>query len=129
MSVAANVDLVIDQASDFVVQMYWTDYNSVPFSVVSPMRMQIRAQTGQLAAELVYLDTPLAGEQQTIIFDASSGLIQLQLTSDKTNLIPPGIYDYDLFVTYQDKFSSQSVRQIKLLFGTVEVRGKVTQNV
>lgn len=127
MSIAANADLVIDQGADFFVQLYWTDMNNVPLSVQAPMRMQIKADTGQVVQELIYQDYPAAGEPITIDFSPDVGLIQLSLEAQQTDNIPAGLYDYDLFVSYSDKQINPKIRLIRLLYGKVEVRGKVTE--
>lgn len=130
MSGSAQCDFVIDQGADFFVELYWTDYNNVAIPVVSPMRMEIRAKNGQMAAELVYdTEVPEGQTQPSITFNSESGLIQLQIKSDKTDSMSPGTYAYDLFVTYADAQNNSTLRRHKLLYGSVEVRGKVTQNV
>lgn len=128
MSVASNVDFIIDKGTDWFVEMYWTDYANQPYTVLAPMRMEIRANTGQVVAELFSHgpETP-EGEDVTILHNSESGLIQLQLSAAATDKIGAGIYDYDLFVTYSDKTSENSTRLGKLVYGKVHVRGRVTQ--
>lgn len=129
MSGAAQCDFVIDQNADFFVEIYWTSYDNIAIPVVSPIRMQMRSPTGQMVAELLY-DTEIDGQTPpTITFNTDSGLIQLQLPASKTNTIPTGIYAYDLFVTYTDAQNNYTLRRHRLLYGQVEVRGKVTLNV
>jgi hypothetical protein len=129
-SASAQCDFIIDQAADWFVELYWTDYNNVPIPVVSPIRMEIRSSSGALVAELIYDgDLPDGSVPPSILFNAESGLIQLQLTSSQTDNMPPGVYNYDLFVTYQDAQNNPLLRRQRLLYGQVEVRGKVTQQV
>lgn len=130
MSASAQCDFVIDQNADFIAEIYWTDYNNVPISVVSPIRMEIRSGTGQLEAELIYDgDVPDGQVPPSITFNQDSGLIQLVMPAKQTNAMHPGLFYYDLYVTYSDAQNSTTLRQQRLLWGQVEVRGKVTRNV
>lgn len=129
MTNAAYADLVIDQGADFAVQMYWTDFNNNPFTVLSPMRMDIKASTGQIVATLNTNDDANDLETPSIVYNSDSGLIQLQLPPNTTSTIAPGDYSYDLFVTYQDNLTTSSTRLAKLLYGRVFVNGRVTRNV
>ena len=127
MSDAARVDLLIDQNTDWAIQLYWTNYSNTPYTVLSPMRMEIRSSTGAVAAELLTEEPLPEGTFPTISYNSESGLIQLQLTAESTNAMAAGEYLYDLYVTYQDKLTVSSTRLAKLLYGSVTVRGKVTQ--
>jgi len=129
MTNAAYADLVIDQGADFAVQLYWTDYNNNPFTVLSPMRMDMKAATGQIVATLNTNDDANDLETPSIVYNSDSGLIQLQLPPSVTSTIAPGDYSYDLFVTYQDQLSNSSTRLAKILYGRVFVNGRVTKNV
>lgn len=129
MTNAAYADLVIDQGADFAVQLYWTDYNNNPFTVLSPMRMDIKASTGQIVATLNTNDEANDLETPSIVYNSDSGLIQLQLPPAITSTITPGDYSYDLFVTYQDQLTTSSTRLAKLMYGRVFVNGRVTRNV
>jgi hypothetical protein len=68
-----------------------------------------------------------AGSEASILYQAEVGLIQLQLTSDETNSIGSGVYEYDLFVSYLDNAVTGRVRTKRLISGNVLVNGRVTQ--
>lgn len=123
---AELVDLIIDRGEDWSVQLYWTDYGSNPFTVLSPIRMEIRANTGQVLATL----TPKVNDDDYpyIIYNSESGLIQLQIPSEETDAMPPGIHRYDLFVTYDDQgYEPEGTKLTRLIYGSVTVRERVTQ--
>lgn len=127
MSTAANVDLSLDQGSDFGVQIYWVDGDRTPFTVLSPMRMEIRSELGQVMFTLQTDDDQLDPTQQTILYNSESGLIQLNIPSTATQNFPPGIYNYDLWVTYQDNVVTNATRLRPLIRGTIYVNGRVTK--
>lgn len=123
MSEAAHWDISIDQGADFSVQLYWTDGASNPFTVLHPMRMDIRAETGQV---LYTLTSGTEDEDNPDIrYNSDSGLIQLSIPAFATNMFPTGSYSYDLFVTYADPRTSKTYRK-RLIYGSVYVYGKVT---
>lgn len=127
MSVAANVDIELDQGADFGLQIFWTDPEQTPFTVLSPMRMDIRADTGQVAYTLQTNDSAPAGTTLNISYNSESGLIQLFIPASDTSALKAGIYGYDLFVTYQDSGTTTKLK--RLLAGTVMVNQRITKNV
>jgi hypothetical protein len=127
MSEAVSIDLAIDQGADFGVQIYWTDASNTPFTVTAPMRMDIKADTGQVMHSMVTITNE--DEESSILYNSESGLIQLMMSSAETDAIPAGRYDYDLFVTYQDNEVTNETRLKRLLHGKVFVYGRVTKNV
>ena len=130
MSTSAQCDFVIDQNADFIAEVYWTDYNNIPIAVVEPIRMEIRSKTGQLEAELIYDGSLPDGQTPpSITYNSDSGLIQLHMPAEQTNTMHPGIFNYDLFVTYADAQNNATLRRHRMLYGQVEVRGKITRNV
>jgi len=133
MSTAARIDLEMDQGADFAIQMYWTTTENEPYSLQSPMRMEIRNSVGGVVATLQTDDTGGDGieddEDKSIIYDSDSGLIQLQLTADETNAMGPGLFDYDLFVSYLDAAVTGRVRTKRLIAGKVKVNARITSNV
>ena len=133
MSVAANVDLSLDQGADFAVQIYWTSGENKAFKVQGPMRMEIRNQVGNVVHTLQTNETSEDEESnpdnQSIMYNSESGLIQLFIDSASSDLIPPGANTYDLFVSYLDSDVTQKVRKIRLLYGKVLVSARITQNV
>lgn len=133
MSASANVDLSMDQGADFAVQIYWTSGENLPYQVQSPMRMEIRNDVGGVVATLQTNETSEDLENQpdnqSIMYNSDSGLIQLYLTAEQTDLIPAGTHTYDLFVSYLDSNITQRVRKQRLLYGKVMVDGRITKNV
>ena len=128
MSTSALVDLDIDQGADFGVQFYWTTMDQTPFTVLAPMRMEIRDEVGSTMYTLATADGAASGTQ-TILYNSDTGLIQLVIPSSATKNFPPGRYSYDLFVTYQDNDITNATRLHKLVQGSVYVDGRVTQSV
>lgn len=133
MSTAARIDLEMDQGADFAIQLYWTTTENEPYSIQSPMRMEIRNSVGGVVATLQSNDKDGDGVEddgdQSIVYDSDSGLIQLQLTADETNAMGAGQFDYDLFVSYLDSNVTGRVRTKRLIAGKVKMNARVTSNV
>lgn len=133
MSTAARIDLEMDQGADFAIQLYWTTTENEPYSLQSPMRMEIRNSVGGVVATLQTDDQGGDGieddEDKSIIYDSDSGLIQLQLTAEETNSMGHGLFDYDLFVSYLDAAVTGRVRTKRLIAGKVKVNARITSNV
>lgn len=126
MSTAGIVDLMLDQGADFGIQIYWTDAERSPFTVLSPMRMDIKSETGVVVFSLVTNDDGDEDVLQTIIYNSESGLIQLNIPAAETARFSPGMYYYDLWVTYQDNTVTNATRLRKLVAGKILVNGRVT---
>jgi|SRR6476620_6786998 len=124
MSTAASVDIALDQGADFGIQIYWVDAQQQPFTVLSPMRMDIKDEVGNIIQTLVTNDDDPSNP--TILYNSDAGLVQLMLTAAQTALMVPGLYNYDLFVTYQDNAVTLATRVKKLITGTILVNGRVT---
>ena len=122
MSTAAVVDLSIDRGADFAVQAYWLDPVLTPYTVLTPMKMEIRSEDG---STVVYTasDDPGGG----INFSSSNGLVQVFISAEDTDAMAAGTYIYDLFLTYQQDPSTTRIR--RLLKGRVFVSERVTQDV
>ena len=119
MSTAAVVDLSIDRGADFAVQAYWLDPVLTPYTVLTPMKMEIRTTAGTL----VHTSEDTGGGG--ITFSSSNGLIQIFISATDTIAMTAGDYVYDLFVTYRQDVST--TRKRKLLVGRVFVNERVTQ--
>lgn len=128
MSSSAVVDLEIDQGADFGVQIYWTTMDQQPFTVLSPMRMEIRDDVGNTLYTLATSDGAVAGSE-TILYNSDSGLIQLMIPAADTANFPAGRYNYDLFVTYQDNDVTNATRLARLQRGSVTVNKRTTRNI
>lgn len=133
MSTAAQLDINIDQGSDYAAQIYWTTGAGAPFFLQGPMRMEIRDTVGGVALTLQTSDTSDdddADPDQTILFNEESGLIQLYLSGEQTDLLSPDVaYVYDLFCHYLDSAITGKIRKRRLIAGRVHVFGRTTQNV
>lgn len=127
MSTAGIVDIALDQGADFGIQVYWVDAQKQPFTVLAPMRMDIKNEVGAVIETLVTDDDQPDENLKTITYNSESGLVQLMLRASQTALLTPGLYNYDLFVTYQDNDVTGSTRLKKLIAGTILVNGRVTQ--
>ena len=122
-----DVILELTQGEDFGAQIYWTSLDQEPFTVMAPMRMEIRDAMGNT---LYTLATSDAGtENPTILYNSGSGLIQLMMSAVDTKNFPVGMYEYDLFVTYQDNAITNATRLKRLIGGPVYVKKRVTRNV
>lgn len=128
MSTAANVDLVCDQGADFGIQVYWTDPANNGYTVLSPMRMDIVSDVGTVVYSFITNDQMSQGVTPNILYNQSTGLIQLTMSASETNTIQPGSYSYDLFVTYQDNTVTMSTRVHRLLYGSFTVQRRTTKS-
>lgn len=128
MSTSAVIDLEIDQGADFGVQIYWTSMDQTPFTVLAPMRMEIRDDVGNTLYTLATTDGAASGTQ-TILYNSSTGLIQLMIPAADTSNFPAGRYNYDLFVTYQDNEVTNATRLQRLQRGSVYVNKRITRTV
>lgn len=122
MSTAAPVDLSIDRGADFGVQIYWLDPVLTPYTVLTPMKMEIRTDDGEMRLVHVVSDDPGQG----ITFSSSNGLIQILIDADTTASFRPGTYIYDLFATYQENPTTTRTRRV--VKGRVFVEERVTQS-
>lgn len=120
----SNVDLEIVRGADFGIQVYWASADQRPFTVVAPMRMEIRDDVGNVLYTLATGDEEVSS---SITYNSSSGLIQLQIPAAATDDFIPGRYRYDLFVTYQDNAVTNSTRITRLIKGNVYVESRVTE--
>lgn len=121
---STNYPLAIDQGADWAVQIQWSSPSNTPYTVMAPMRMEIRGAGGELLFSLSSDDDGTSAFD-TIDYNSENGLIQLQLESSTTATFAAGTYVYDLFVSYSD---SDRVRLARLLNGNLTVSGRVTQN-
>ena len=130
MTNAGVVDLVIDQGADWAVQLYWTDQYSVPFQIAPPIRMQVRDDLGQIVLERKFDPDLAGGLEQSILYNASTGLIQVQVTSAESKNLKVGFYSYDLFASYLDAATqTPTQRSAKLITGKFIIEGRVTRDV
>ncbi len=128
MSTAALVDLEIDQGADYGVQLYWTTMDQTPYTVLAPMRMEIRDDVGNTMYTLATSDGATVGSE-TILYNSDTGLIQLTIPAEDTSGFPAGVYQYDLFITYVDNMSTNATRVHRLVRGNVYVNKRITRSV
>lgn len=126
MSESVSVNLSIDQGADYGLQIYWTDAGNNPFTVLHPMRMDIKSSTGVVVHSLT--TETQDDTQPDILYNSDSGLIQLTIPASATSNFPAGQYAYDLFVSYSDEANGLA-RLVKLIQGIVYVYGRVTTDV
>ena len=127
---AGRVDFIVDQGEDFTCQLVWSDFSDNPIPVTTPMRMDIKSPFGQVMVSLLVPDPPLpVDEIPPITYNTDSGLIQLHLTKERTNAIPGGVYNYDLFVNVDDGEAYAGFQQHRLIYGQFISRARTTQGV
>lgn len=130
---AAKVDFDIYEGEDWAVQLWWTNGDNVPYFVAPPIRMEIRNSVGGVVITLQSNETSTDfdsdPDNQSILYNSESGLIQLHIKSEDTDKLgASGAYLYDLFTHYRDPVTGK-VRKRPLITGKVNVTRRVTQNV
>lgn len=120
------IDIEFVQGADFGVQIYWTSPDQVPFTVLSPMRMEIKDAVGNV---IHTLSTDGGDGEPSILYNSESGLIQLRVSRDATATFPIGRFDADLFVTYQDNKVTNATRVTRLFRANVYVEKRITTSV
>lgn len=125
---AANVPLVLDQGEDFTAQIVWTDDFGRAQKMVEPMRLDIAGAGGQVVISLTTPETEITdGTIPEISYSTDIGLIQLHIPKEQTAALPPGVYNYDMFVTVNDGEDYAGNQQFRLLVGTVVVNKRITE--
>lgn len=122
---AELLPVIIDQGEDWTVELIWTDNFDEPLPVTHPCRMTIKSKAGQTLAELYSdPDTP-DGDIAPITLSTDTGTIQLYLPAEQTGAIPPGQYQYDMFVSMEG--SEPVGNQVsRILYGPVTVNKRIT---
>ena len=125
---AANVPLVIDQGEDYTAQIIWTDDFGEPQRLTTPMRLDIVGAGNQPVISLTTPETEVPeGEIPEISYSPDIGLIQIHIPSEQTKSIPPGLFQYDMFVTVDDGDEYAGAQQFRLLVGQVVVNKRITR--
>lgn len=123
----ARVDIDVTQGEDFTSQIVWNDFTDNPIRVVTPMRMQIKSQYGQVMTTLDVPDPPLPEtEIPPLTYNTDSGMIQIHMSKDVTNAIPSGIYAYDLFCNVDDGEAFAGYQQVQLMYGNLNCKPRIT---
>jgi hypothetical protein len=127
MTAAGRVDFVIDQGADFTCQLVWSDFSDNPIPVATPMRMDVKSPFGQVMTTLFVPDPPLPEDEiPPITYNGDSGLIQIHLSKERTQAIPGGTYNYDLFVSVDDGEAYAGLQLTRLIFGSLICRSRTT---
>lgn len=125
---AANVPLVIDQGEDFTAQIIWTDDNGNGQPLIAPMRLDVVSGGNQPIISLTTPDSPVPnGTIPEISYSTDIGLIQLHIPKEQTAALPPGLYQYDFFVTVNDGNAYAGNQQFRLIAGQVIVNRRITE--
>lgn len=126
---AGRMDFVMDQGEDWTAQLVWADFFGNPITVIDPMRMDIKALSGTVVHSLIYVTGLPPDEIPPITYNSEAGLIQLHIPADASNLIPGGIYSYDLWVNVNDGDAFTGNQKTPLIRGVFEVRSRITQGI
>lgn len=109
---AAKYDLIIEQGSDFALQMIMSEDGSVKDLTGYTGRGQIRAPISN--------DSITASFTVTIGSPASAGIINVSLSSLITTALTPGLYFYDIELIISGVVT-------RLIQGKAEVTAEVTR--
>jgi hypothetical protein len=121
---AVNVPMEIDQGEDWSCQILWTDAVGDPIPLSTPMRLDIKDQSQTVVS--LTTDAVPEGEIPEISYSTEIGLIQLHLPRAQTAAMPPGLYQYDLFVGVSDGTAFAGNQHQRLLYGQVVVNKRIT---
>ena len=135
MTESVRWDIVIDRATDFAMQIHWTNEDNEPYSVSAPIRMQVKSDAGVTAIDFVTDPEMSSLGGASITYNTDLGIIQLAADSSSTD-VPEGTYFYDMYATYFDEqldtstgFTYEVPRHVKLIEGKFVVKGRITKDV
>lgn len=124
---AANVPIVVDKGEDFTAQIIYTDDFDQPLNMVYPIRMDVKGNQVSAILSLVTPEVmPTDGSIPEITFSPDIGLIQIHIDHSTTEALPPGVYNYDMFVTVDDEGEYAGTQQQRILYGTFSVNPTYT---
>jgi hypothetical protein len=123
------VDLIVDQGADFTAQIVWNDFTDNPVPVTLPMRMDVKSPFGTVMFSLFPPDTLPPDEVPAMTYNTDSGMIQIHMTKEQTSLLEGGSYSYDLFATVDDGDAGTGDQLVAVLYGTVNVRPRITTGI
>lgn len=126
----ATVDLSMNQGEDWAVQMIFTDENDRALNVVHPARMDCKDTTGTVQFSLLSTDTPAASLDDIpgLTLSSSIGLVQLYLSSDRTDTLEDGTFIYDLFANVDDGDVYAGTQVVRLAQGRVVIHKRITES-
>lgn len=126
---AGPVELIVDQGADYTAQLVWNDFTDNPIPVTDPLRMDVKSPYGQVMFTLFPPDPMPPDEVPAITYNTDSGLIQIHMTKEQTDLLEGGTYSFDLFVTVDDGDVGTGDQLVALLYGSVIVRPRTTTGI
>ncbi len=121
---AAPVNMVIDQGDDFTAQILWIDAQGEPQKIAEPIRLDIKSGTKRIVS-LTVEDVP-DGEISPIIYSADIGVIQIHIPQSQTSILPPGLYEYDMFASVDDGDAYAGNQRQRILVGQIVVNKRIT---
>jgi len=110
---AAAYNLIIDQGSDFAIQLTLSEDGSPKNLTGWSARAQMRSKKA---------DATLVASFTCTVVDAVGGKIKMELANGVTSAISAGLYFYDLEI-----YSSGDVNVTRLLEGQVTITQEVTR--
>lgn len=110
---AANYNLVIDQGSDFAIQLTLAEDGSAKDLTGYNARAQLRSKK---------TDTTVAATFTCTVTNAASGVLQIELSNSTTAGLAAGIYYYDL-----ELYTANDGNVTRLLEGQATVTQEVTR--
>lgn len=126
---AGHVDLYVDKGADFTAQFVWNDFTDNPIPVTLPMRMDVKSPYGQVMFTLFPPDPVPPDQVPAMTYNTDSGMIQIHMAKEQTDLLEGGSYSYDLFVSVDDGSAGTGDQLVVLLYGSVIVRPRITQGI
>ena len=110
---AANYDIIIDQGSDFAVQLTLTEDDAPKNLSGYDARAQLRTKK---------TSTTVSAEFECNIIDADRGTINMAMRNDVNQDLAPGIYYYDLEI-----HTPNDAIVVRLIQGKATVTQEVTR--
>ena len=110
---AANYDIIIDQGSDFAVQLTLTEDGERKDLVGYEARAQLRTKK---------TSTTVSAEFECDIVEANLGTLNMAMRNNVTQDLTPGIYYYDLEI-----HTPNNAIVVRLIQGTATVTQEVTR--
>jgi len=123
---AANVTLEWAVGEDYTCQIVWTDDQGQPMNITAPMRLDIKSAT-QTVLSLTTPDVaPTDGTIPEISYSSEIGIMQIHIPKEQTATLPPGLYQYDMFVTVNDGDAYAGNQVVRLMAGQCIVNSRIT---
>jgi hypothetical protein len=114
MSQPQHIDLNITQGEDYTAQWYWLDVSDNPYPVVDPAYLIVATVSGNVVYKYKTAGALSGWIAGAIEVSNTSGFIQFSLTKAQTESMTPGVYKYEMFLSYQFTDSSGAVVGTKI---------------